>query len=415
MQQAFAGNWADRAGHRRWLAREGDRILGFYQWACLNPSGGFHWLGSGGAPLAGQRRELWINARMVHVYSLAHLAGRPGAAAMVEHGLEYLRGIGRDAEFGGWFWALDEGGRPVDDTKQCYGHAFVLLAASSAALAGFQAARTLVDEAATVITDRFWDDTAGLCSDTYDRRWERALDYRGQNPNMHMTEAYLVAAEVTGNSEFLGRAARIAERLIRQRAASHEWRLPEHYDANWSLILDYNADDPDNLFRPYGSIVGHWFEWARLLVQLNATDAGDAWMLDAAQNLFSRGIEDGWDDARTGLLFTVDFSGKPINRDRYHWVCAEAIGAAALLWRVTGEDTYQHWYQRFWTFADRYLIDTVDGGWRHQLDEDNRPVDTVWKGKPDAYHAYQATLFAGLDPRRGLAAAAAAGVESPTE
>jgi hypothetical protein len=81
---------------------------------------------------------------------------------------------------------------------------------------------------------------------------------------------------------------------------------------------------------------------------------------------------------------------------------AEAIGAAVFLWRVTGDPEYERWYQRFWSFTDRYLIDREHGGWRHQLDSDNRPADTVWKGKPDAYHAYQATLFAELDPRRGL-------------
>jgi sulfoquinovose isomerase len=104
------------------------------------------------------------------------------------------------------------------------------------------------------------------------------------------------------------------------------------------------------------------------------------------------------------LIFSVDFSGRPVNLDRYHWVTAEASGAAALLWRITGESVYERWYQRFWSFTDRYLIDRVYGGWHHQLDGNNRPVDSVWKGKPDAYHAYQATLFAGLDPRHGLAA-----------
>ena len=49
-------------------------------------------------------------------------------------------------------------------------------------------------------------------------------------------------------------------------------------------------------------------------------------------------------------------------------------------------------------------FDRGHGGWHHQLDGGNRPIDSVWKGKPDAYHAYQATLFAGLDPGHRLAA-----------
>ena len=39
-----------------------------------------------------------------------------------------LRGPLRDEEYAGWHAAVDATG-PVDDTKQAYGHAFVLLAA----------------------------------------------------------------------------------------------------------------------------------------------------------------------------------------------------------------------------------------------------------------------------------------------
>jgi sulfoquinovose isomerase len=396
--------WPDRLGHRRWLAREADRILDFYQWACADPGGGFDWLDGVGHPMPDGRRELWINARMVYVYALAHITGRGGAAGMVDHGLAYLNGIGRDQEFGGWYAALGADGKPVSDEKLCYGHAFVLLAASTAFLAGWAPARELLDEASRLIDERFWDEDQGLCVDTYDRRWQRLEAYRGQNPNMHMTEAYLAAADATDDLTYLDRAARIARRLIGEQAASHDWRLPEHYDTSWQPVLDYNAESPDDQFRPFGSTVGHWFEWARLITQLHATQVGEPWMPEAAANLFRRGIADGWDAERGGLIFSVDFSGKPLNRDRYHWVMAEAIGAAALLWRATGDSEYERWYQRFWSFTDRYLIDRTHGGWRHQLDRENRLTDTVWPGKPDAYHAYQATLFAGLDPRHGLAA-----------
>lgn len=37
---------------------------------------------------------------------------------------------------------------------------------------------------------------------------------------------------------------------------------------------------------------------------------------------------------------------------------------------------------------------------------DNRATDTVWKGRPDLYHAYQRALYAGTPLERGLAASA---------
>jgi mannose/cellobiose epimerase-like protein (N-acyl-D-glucosamine 2-epimerase family) len=43
------------------------------------------------------------------------------------------------------------------------------------------------------------------------------------------------------------------------------------------------------------------------------------------------------------------------------WVVAEAIGAAAALHAATGEARFAHWYQTFWDFAGRHLIDRENG------------------------------------------------------
>ena len=38
----------------------------------------------------------------------------------------------------------------------------------------------------------------------------------------------------------------------------------------------------------------------------------------------------------------------------------------------------------------------VGGSWWHELDERNQPSALVWSGKPDVYHALQATLIPRL-------------------
>ena len=68
----------------------------------------------------------------------------------------------------------------------------------------------------------------------------------------------------------------------------------------------------------------------------------------------------------------------------------------------------------WWAYAERYLIDRVRGSWHHQLDPDNRPIGTVWPGKPDLYHAVQATLLPRLPLALSLAAALAAGPPATT-
>ena len=43
--------------------------------------------------------------------------------------------------------------------------------------------------------------------------------------------------------------------------------------------------------------------------------------------------------------------------------------------------------------------------WRHELDPNNRPSGVTWNGKPDTYHAFQATLFPRLPLTPTLATA----------
>ncbi|WP_309617174.1 AGE family epimerase/isomerase, partial [Salinibacterium sp.] len=120
--------------------------------------------------------------------------------------------------------------------------------------------------------------------------------------------------------------------------------------------------------------------------------------------------KDGWDKSRGGLVYSVDFEGRVVNSDRMHWTMAEAVGAAVYLDRLTDSHAdYEVWYRSFWDYIELSVIDRAGGSWWHQLDKDGRPAFSTWPGKPDLYHAFQATLYARADPRLGLAAAAKAG------
>jgi len=398
----------DDPAHADWLDREATRLFGFYPASADPVGGGFWWLDDNGRPSRHKPKELWVNARMVHCYALGSLTGYPGSADLVRTGLAFLREGIHDPEHGGWYWSVGPDGNVVTD-KRAYGHAFVLLAAASAMVAGFDGADLLAD--VTGVIDRyFWRPDDGLCVDSYDRTFSACEPYRGQNGNMHMAEAFLAAAEATGDPDWLARAVRVATEVIARRTASNDWRLPEHFHSDWTVDIDYHRDRPRDDLRPYGSMIGHWFEWSRLLLQMaTATPVGTEWMPAAAVRLFDRGIAEGWDVDRTGLRFAVDWDGTPINDNRHHWVVTEAIGAAVYLFRATGDARFDEWYGRLWDYAERFLIDRAHGSWWHQLDRDNRFVSDGWEGKPDLYHSLQATLFARISGTRGLAAALAAG------
>ena len=77
---------------------------------------------------------------------------------------------------------------------------------------------------------RFWDDEVGMVVEQWDRTFTTLDGYRGVNANMHTVEAYLAAADVTGDRVWLDRALRVVERVVHGWAAQNSWRIPEHFD-----------------------------------------------------------------------------------------------------------------------------------------------------------------------------------------
>lgn len=396
---------SDAADLSRRLLAEATHLLNFGAAARL-PQGGFGWLDTTGVPMAGRPRMLYVTCRMTHTYSLAALAGHAGARDLVAHGLAALDGPFRDRRYGGWFTAIEEhSDEPALEHKWAYPHTFVILAASSATVAGVSGARALLDEALEVFTARFWEKEHGAPAEEWDRTFSTLSPYRGANSAMHGVEALLAAADATGDESWARKARQTCELIIRN-AQAYEWRLPEHYDAWWNADLDHNADQPKDPFKPYGAQPGHSFEWARLLVHLGP---GDEAFINAAEHLFHRAVEDAWAvDGQVGLVYTVDWAGEPIVRNRLHWAVCEAMAAAAVLGQATQVQEYPTWLNRFWRYVQDHHLDTQEGSWHHELSPDLAPTTAIRPGKADIYHAVQACLLPSLPPARSLAAGAAA-------
>jgi mannose/cellobiose epimerase-like protein (N-acyl-D-glucosamine 2-epimerase family) len=172
----------------------------------------------------------------------------------------------RDAEHGGWFAAP----HAIDGNtgKAAYLHAFVALAASSAVVAGVSRRQALLDDAIRSST-AFLGEEEGAMRESFARDWSgRGLPRRQQQHARHRS---------------LSRPGRCHRRhpLAGPRPAHRRARDPCPPPANgsWSssistptgsLLPDYNRDNPADGFRPYGTTPGHGFEWARLLLHLEA-------------------------------------------------------------------------------------------------------------------------------------------------
>ncbi len=362
-----------------------------------SPGGGSYYLGDDGTPWKERPRETWITSRMLHVYSMGCMLGHEGSEALADAALKGLTGELHDKENGGWYAGLTADGMQLP-TKQCYAHAFVILAASSALLAKRPGAKELLDEAIRIYDKYFWDEKLGLSVDTWNTEFTELDEYRGINANMHTVEAFLAAADVLEDEKYRVRAGRITDTVISW-AKDNDYRIPEHFTSDWKPNLECNSDKKDDPFKPYGATPGHGIEWARLIVQWatsteSLTDEKRQEYIEVAEKLYNRAIEDGWNsDGAPGICYTTGWDGVPIVHDRMHWTLAEAINSSAVLFRVTGNEKYAKDYAEFMEYLDTYVIDHVNGSWFHQLDRNNKLLTTVWPGKSDIYHALQATLI----------------------
>ena len=122
--------------------------------------------------------------------------------------------------------------------------------------------------------------------------------------------------------------------------------------------------------------------------------------MEAAENLYITAVGDAWNaDGAPGLVYTTDWTGKPVVHDRMHWTLAEAINTSAVLYQTTGKQRYANDFAMFMAYLDEFVLDHENGSWFHQLDRNNQLIGTVWPGKSDLYHAFQATLIPILSRR----------------
>ena len=381
--------------HRRWLMDQALSLFAFFQPSALNPAGGFHALARDGSPLTSDReggtvQHLHTTTRMIYSFALARDLGVAGADKVIDHGMDFLWSRHRDSQYGGYFWGVDDRGAP-EPVKQAYGHAFVLLAASAAKRASHPDADRLLADITDVIKTKFWEPAVGATTEDYSPDW-RALDaYRGQNSNMHLTEALMAAFQATGTTMYLEMAESIAQLIVHKHAQAADWRVPEHFDGQWQVDFNYGGNP---MFRPAGTTPGHALEWSRLLVELYILgQRRHGWMVPAAEALFVKACNLGWNETHGGFYYTLDWNNRPLQTACLWWPCAEAIAAAHVLQSVSDNPTFEIWYRRVWKFVITHLVDKSQGGWFPEVDAAHQPVDNIFVGKPDIYHAIQACLI----------------------
>ena len=126
------------------------------------------------------------------------------------------------------------------------------------------------------------------------------------------------------------------------------------------------------------------------------------WLLPTAMHLFDTALARAWDAEHGGISYGFAPDGSVCDGDKYFWVQAESLAAAALLHARTGLSVYDDWYGKLWAYAWQHFVDHNYGAWYRILTHDNRKIDDEKSpaGKTD-YHTMGACyeLLNVLPPR----------------
>ena len=360
-----------------------NKIIKFYYPKCLdNTFGGYiNQFYDNGEVADYNTKHLVGTCRFIYNFSTCYsLFNNHEYRKAARHGINFLYQNHKRSD-GSYTWVMQKN-EIEDNTRHCYGMAFVLLAYAVACKNNIDQEdnKKKIYETFSFLEKYFYEEKFGMYLDVIDGEDFKKIDkYRGQNANMHLCEALICSYEATNDQIFLNRAILIADKIC-NKLSYQESFIWEHYDNYWNHDWDYNKDDPKHLFRPYGFLPGHFFEWSKLLMNLYRHQK-EKWFLEKAVSLFNVAVECSWDSENGGIFYTFDREKNILDTDKYYWVHSEMLASAAGLYVLDKNTMYLDWYNKCWKYIINNLSDEEYGGWFRVLDYKNKKYDN-YKSPP---------------------------------
>ncbi|MDH0735537.1 AGE family epimerase/isomerase [Achromobacter spanius] len=297
-----------------------------------------------GQPLAPTRYRAMACARQLYVFAQA-----PGeqAGLHADRLFDSLCRVFRN-ELGGWLYSVDADAQPLDDTQDLYTHAFIVLACAAYFPRSRNAqARKLMLSTAATIESRFKTND-GLYHAALSADLLHPLKAPAQNPMMHLTEAYLAAAQVAEPALFSQRL-----RALAQGVSQFFVHGPTQ------CISEALQGSAGNRLEP-----GHQFEWLSLVHGAAEVFEGLE-LVESLPRAMRWSREHGVDVDGPGVVASLDESGVVIDATRRIWAQTEYLRALAVLGDLPSLES------GLASFRARFLH---DGGWHECLDSQGAVV-----------------------------------------
>jgi mannose/cellobiose epimerase-like protein (N-acyl-D-glucosamine 2-epimerase family) len=363
---------------RSWLV---DGALPLWASAGLDREQGgfFERLDADGRPMLAEPKRVVVQFRQIYVFShAAILTGDERWLDIARHGLDFVRAHAWHPTTGGWMHLLARDGTPLDARRDAYDQAFALYALGWHAKASGDA--SALDEARRTMA---WMD--GHLADPVAGGYAEALDdvvpdrgWRRQNPHMHLFEALVALHELTGERDWLDRAARI-HRMLASQFLQADGTLAEFFTEDWAPAPSEPGTSRE---------AGHHFEWCWLLDRWGRA-AGDPGIAALSDPLWAWALDHGveTDSALVYAPFDENGAEGTIRRgSKRLWPQTEFIKAAVVREEAGDRDAAALVDRQLDSLFTHYLSGPP-GLWRDQLQRDGSPLSTNSPAS-SFYHLY---------------------------
>jgi N-acylglucosamine 2-epimerase len=321
-------------------------------------------------------KPIWVHGRFSWLLSTlyADVEPRPEWLELAEHGIDFLRRYGFDAD-GRMFFQVTRDGRPLRKRRYLFSETFAVsaLAAYARAAHDDRARQEAVDLFKLVIR---YLTTPGLLPPKV-------------NPDVRPMKGLAIPMILIVTAQTLREASddpvcdEWIDRCIQE--IERDFVKPE-----WEAVLETVGPNGEFLDHFDGRMMnpGHSIEASWFIMQEARRRGNDPHLLKLGTTILDWMWKRGWDEEYGGLLYFRDVKGLPVQEYwqdmKFWWPHNEAIIATLLAYLLTGDEKYAQWHQRVHDWSYAHFPDPEFGEWYGYLHRDGRisvPLKgNMWKG-----------------------------------
>ncbi|MDD5622529.1 MAG: AGE family epimerase/isomerase [Actinomycetota bacterium] len=312
-------------------------------------------------------RILWTFARAFKVFGdKIHLDS-------ADRAYQYLINYFIDNDFGGVYWKVSYGGKPLEMKKQIYAQAFAVYAlAEYSHAAGSAEALHLATDIYKLIEKYGFEKKYGGYYDACNRDWSLATDMRlsegdmnapkTMNTCLHILEAYTNLLRYWDNRNLRSQLKNLIITIKTHIIDPPAYHFKLFFREDWEKLSDTVSYGHD--------IEGSWLlvEAAEILDEESFLEDIKKIALGMAETIYKEGVApDG------GLWYEGDLKGvNKFNSD--WWPQAEAMVGFLNAYQISPEEHFLQSSLDSWNFVKKYIIDKKYGEWFWSVDK-NRNVN----------------------------------------